>query len=46
MEKEEKWKEAIALYESLIPLFKDNPKIAAIAIQRVEWIEKNHPDKG
>jgi hypothetical protein len=45
-EKKEMWGDAIGVYESIIPKYKDNPKIAAIAIQRIDWIEKNHANRG
>lgn len=45
-EKAGDFKGAIAVYESLVLRYKDNPKIANIAINRVEWIEKNKFNKG
>jgi hypothetical protein len=41
LENQDKWDEAVRIYESLVPKYKDNPKISGIAIQRIEWIEKN-----
>ncbi|MCE5299800.1 MAG: hypothetical protein LLG37_02865 [Spirochaetia bacterium] len=35
------WDGAIKIYKELAPKYKDNKKIEGIAIQRVEWIEKN-----
>lgn len=40
------FKGAIDIYESLVPKYKDNPKIVNIAINRVEWIKKNKFNKG
>jgi hypothetical protein len=45
-EKKDNWGDAISVYESIIPKYKDNPKIAAIAISRIDWIEKNHAKRG
>jgi hypothetical protein len=45
LEKEKKWDDAAKVYEVMTPKYKDNPKIAGIAIQRIEWIEKNRPGK-
>lgn len=45
LEKEEKWDEAVKIYEAMIPRYKDNSKIAGIAIQRIDWIEKNRPGR-
>ena len=45
LEKEEKWDEAIKVYEAMVPRYKDNSKIAGIAIQRIDWIEKNRPGR-
>ncbi len=45
-EKEEKWQEAAEIYEQLIPKYKDNPKIAGIAEQRVRWIKEEKLKKG
>jgi hypothetical protein len=42
-EKKEMWQDAVRVYESIIPKYKDNPKIAAIAIQRIDFVEKNSP---
>ncbi len=41
LENRGKWDEAVRIYESLVPKYRDNPKISGIAIQRIEWIEKN-----
>ncbi len=42
-EQELKWKEAIEIYEKLVEQYtKLNPKIANIAQQRIEWINKNY----
>lgn len=40
-EKTGNYKEAVIIYENLISKYKDQPKIANIAINRIEWIEKN-----
>jgi hypothetical protein len=39
-EKEGKIKEAIAIYEALVPKYGDNPKISGIAVQRIEYLKK------
>jgi hypothetical protein len=44
-EKAEDYKGAILIYENLVKKYKDNPKIADIAIKRIEWIEKNKTGK-
>ncbi len=42
-EQELKWKEAIEIYKKLVEKYlKQNPKIANIAQQRIEWINKNY----
>jgi len=46
LEEKRKWKEAVKVYESLIPRYKDNPKISKIATDRIEWIEKKQMKKG
>jgi hypothetical protein len=46
LEKAGKWAEAVKVYEAIVPKYKDNQKIAGIAIQRIDWIEKNHLNKG
>ena len=45
LEKDGKFDEAVKIYEVIIPKYKDNSKIAGIAIQRIDWIEKNSPGK-
>jgi len=45
-EKAGDFKGAISVYEGLIPKYKDNPQIANIAVNRIEWIEKNKLKKG
>ncbi|MCX8092999.1 MAG: hypothetical protein N3E50_02380 [Candidatus Goldbacteria bacterium] len=40
-EKINDYKGALLVYEKLVKKYKDNPKIAEIAIKRIEWIEKN-----
>ncbi|MBP7791617.1 MAG: hypothetical protein KA120_00955 [Candidatus Goldbacteria bacterium] len=45
-EKAGDFKGAISVYEGLIPKYKDNPQIANIAVNRIEWIEKNKIKKG
>jgi len=45
-EEEKKWREAIKIYESLVPKYKDNSRISKIAADRVEWIEKKYLNKG
>jgi len=39
-EKEDKWQEASDIYEQLVPKYKQNPKIAGIAEQRILWIKE------
>ncbi|MEI7640085.1 MAG: hypothetical protein WCJ46_01040 [bacterium] len=46
MEKAGKWDEAIAVYEKLIPKYKSNPKISAIATQRIDFIKNEKSGKG
>jgi|DewCreStandDraft_4_1066084.scaffolds.fasta_scaffold05341_6 hypothetical protein len=45
-EKTGNYKEAVSIYENLISKYKNQPKIASIAINRIEWIEKNKLNKG
>lgn len=45
-EQELKWQEAIEIYNKLSEKYlKDNPRIAGIATQRIEWINKNFLNK-
>jgi hypothetical protein len=46
MEKEEKWKEAIEIYDRLSVKYSKNPNISIIAQKRVEWINKNKLNEG
>jgi len=34
------FKGAVSIYEKLVVKYKDNPKIAGIAVERINWIEK------
>ncbi len=44
-EKEGDYERAVQIYETLIKKYKDNPKIAGIAVKRIDWIEKNKKGK-
>ncbi len=44
-EKAGDFKGAITIYENLVVKYKDNPKIANIAIERINFIEKNKISK-
>jgi len=37
-----KWKDAVEVYKLLSEKYKNNPKIANIANQRIDWINKNY----
>lgn len=45
-EKTNNYEEAVAIYEKLVFKFKNNPRIANIAIKRIESIEKSKINKG
>jgi hypothetical protein len=40
------WADAVKIYGAIVPKYRDNPKIAAIATQRADWIEKNRLNRG
>jgi hypothetical protein len=46
LEKKGMWADAVKIYEAIVPKYRDNPKITAIAIQRIDWIEKSHINRG
>ena len=46
LEKKEMWADAVKIYGAIVPKYRDNPKIAAIATQRADWIEKNRLNRG
>jgi hypothetical protein len=43
LEEQGRWAEALAFYQALAPRYKDQPKVADIALQRIEVLKARRP---